>query len=181
MYWRSFNNMEFSWKIHNMMFKEKGGVGGSKAFWTMFKETALFLQDGFPYVLHLQVPPLCESLCRAGCQQPGIKYLHMCAKLLSNTWELRYRSRKLTSLQMRHFILKISTAWMDIFTLWASTKNTLCKKLPFKTAASRRLCGAYEKVSDQGPVWVRSEDKIPSAYISIHDINIWLPEYSSVP
>ena len=39
----------------------------------------------------------------------------------------------------------------------------------------------YEKVSDQGPVWVRSEDKIPSDFISIHDIYIWLPEYSSVP
>ena len=31
MYWRSFNNMEFSWKIHNMMFKEKGG-GGQRLF-----------------------------------------------------------------------------------------------------------------------------------------------------
>ena len=39
----------------------------------------------------------------------------------------------------------------------------------------------YEKVSDLGPVWVRSEDKIPSDFISIHDIYIWLPEYSSVP
>ena len=28
------------------MFKPKGG--GSKAFWTMFKKTALFLKDGFP-------------------------------------------------------------------------------------------------------------------------------------
>ena len=27
----------------------KGGEGGSKAFWTMFKKTALFLSDGFPY------------------------------------------------------------------------------------------------------------------------------------
>ena len=43
------------------------------------------------------------------------------------------------------------------------------------------LVDIYEKVSDQGPVWVRSEDKIPSAYISIHDINIWLSDYSSVP
>ena len=31
------------------MFKRKGGGGGgSKAFWTMFKKTALFLHDGFP-------------------------------------------------------------------------------------------------------------------------------------
>ena len=29
------------------MFKRKGG-GGSKAFWTMLKKTALFLRDGFP-------------------------------------------------------------------------------------------------------------------------------------
>ena len=29
------------------MFKRKGG-GGSKAFWKMFKKTALFLHDGFP-------------------------------------------------------------------------------------------------------------------------------------
>ena len=28
------------------MFKRKGG--GSKAFWTMLKKTALFLKDGFP-------------------------------------------------------------------------------------------------------------------------------------
>ena len=39
----------------------------------------------------------------------------------------------------------------------------------------------YEKVSDQGPVWVRSEDKIPGAFISTHDINVWLPEFSLVP
>ena len=39
----------------------------------------------------------------------------------------------------------------------------------------------YEKVSDQGPVWVRSEDKIPSAFISTHYINIWLLECSLVP
>ena len=31
-----------------MMFKRKGR-GGSKAFWTMLKKTALFLKDGFPY------------------------------------------------------------------------------------------------------------------------------------
>ena len=37
------------------------------------------------------------------------------------------------------------------------------------------------KVSDQGPVWVRSEDKIPSNFISTHEINIWLLEYSLVP
>ena len=33
------------------MFKQKGG--GSKAFWTMLKKTALFLRDGFPYSLKL--------------------------------------------------------------------------------------------------------------------------------
>ena len=32
------------------MFKRKGG--GSKAFWTMFKKTALFSRDGFPYQNH---------------------------------------------------------------------------------------------------------------------------------
>ena len=31
------------------MFKQKGG--GAKAFWTMFKITALFLKDGFPKVI----------------------------------------------------------------------------------------------------------------------------------
>ena len=30
------------------MFIQKGG-GGAKAFRTMFKKTALFLKDGFPY------------------------------------------------------------------------------------------------------------------------------------
>ena len=33
------------------MFKRKGG-GGSKAFWTMLKKTALFLMNGFPYCDH---------------------------------------------------------------------------------------------------------------------------------
>ena len=28
---------------------KRGGGGGSKAFWTMLKKTALFLKDGFPY------------------------------------------------------------------------------------------------------------------------------------
>ena len=31
-YWRSFNNMKFSWKIHHMMFKRKGGRGGQRLF-----------------------------------------------------------------------------------------------------------------------------------------------------
>ena len=35
------------------MFKRKGG--GSKAFWTMFKKTALFLQLGFPNVMLREV------------------------------------------------------------------------------------------------------------------------------
>ena len=39
---------------------------------------------------------------------------------------------------------------------------------------------AYEKVSDQGPVWVQSEDKIPGGFISTYHINIWLPESSLV-
>ena len=40
---------------------------------------------------------------------------------------------------------------------------------------------AYEKVSDQGPVWVRFEDKIPGVFISTHDINFKLSEYSLDP
>ena len=39
----------------------------------------------------------------------------------------------------------------------------------------------YEKVSDQGPVWVRFEDKIPGVFISTHDINFKLSEYSLDP
>ena len=46
-YWRSFNNMKFSWKIHHMMFKRKGG-GGSKAFWTMLKKNCTFLTGRLP-------------------------------------------------------------------------------------------------------------------------------------
>ena len=40
---------------------------------------------------------------------------------------------------------------------------------------------SYEKVSDQGPVWVRFEDKIPGVFISTHDINFKLSEYSLDP
>ena len=77
-FWRSFNNMKFAWKgtfealmvkfggkigtLYQMLknaFKKhplqnrtnvqiKGG-GGSKAFWTMFKKTALFWNGGIPY------------------------------------------------------------------------------------------------------------------------------------
>ena len=39
----------------------------------------------------------------------------------------------------------------------------------------------YEKVSDQGPVWVRSEEKIPGVFISTHDTDIKLPECSLDP
>ena len=42
-------------------------------------------------------------------------------------------------------------------------------------------CSIYEKVSDQGPVWVRFEDKIPGVFISTHDINFKLSEYSLDP
>ena len=37
---------------------------------------------------------------------------------------------------------------------------------------SSQNSAAYEKVSDQGPVWVQSEDKIPGGFISTHHINI---------
>ena len=47
--------------------------------------------------------------------------------------------------------------------------------------AIKHLPFAYEKVSDQGPVWVRFEDKIPGVFISTHDINVKLPECSSDP
>ena len=47
------------------------------------------------------------------------------------------------------------------------------KKVPRK--------GQYEKVSDQGTVWVRFEDKIPGVFISTHDINFKLSEYSLDP
>ena len=38
------------------------------------------------------------------------------------------------------------------------------------------IVNPYENVSDQGQVWVRSEDKIPGVFISTHDINVKLPE-----
>ena len=41
------------------MFKRKGG-GGSKAFCTMLKKTALFLRDGFPYYTSSQ--PICLEI-----------------------------------------------------------------------------------------------------------------------
>ena len=43
------------------MFKRRGGGGGSKAFWTMLKKTALFLHDGFPYWVGFRI-----SLSREG-------------------------------------------------------------------------------------------------------------------
>ena len=52
------------------------------------------------------------------------------------------------------------------------------KQIDFKVV---KIGAEYEKVSDQGPVWVRSEDKIPGDFISTHDINVWLPECSLVP
>ena len=38
----------------------------------------------------------------------------------------------------------------------------------------------YEAVSDQGPVWVRSEDKIPSGFESTPNIIFSMPRYSLV-
>ena len=38
----------------------------------------------------------------------------------------------------------------------------------------------YEAVSDQGPVWVRSEDKIPSGFESTPSIIFSMPRYSLV-
>ena len=76
-FWMSFNNMKFAWKgtFEAWMVKFGGKIGtlyqmlknafkkhplqnrtnvqikggGSKAFWTMFKKTALFWNEGFPY------------------------------------------------------------------------------------------------------------------------------------
>ena len=42
------------------MFKKKGG-GGSKAFLTMFKKTALLVADGFPN--HVIVNDVAQDLC----------------------------------------------------------------------------------------------------------------------
>ena len=39
---------------------------------------------------------------------------------------------------------------------------------------------AYEAVSDQGPVWVRSEEKIPSGFESTPNIIFSMPRYSLV-
>ena len=51
-FWRSFNNMKFTtWNSpHDVQTKGGGGKGGAKAFWKLFKKTALFLHNGFPYV-----------------------------------------------------------------------------------------------------------------------------------
>ena len=38
----------------------------------------------------------------------------------------------------------------------------------------------YEAVSDQGPVWVRSEEKIPSGFESTPNIIFSMPRYSLV-
>ena len=46
-------------KIHHMMFKRKGG--GSKAFWTMLKKTALFLKGGFPNISYVHTITHCDS------------------------------------------------------------------------------------------------------------------------
>ena len=45
---------------------------------------------------------------------------------------------------------------------------------------SLQMMSPYEAVSDQGPVWVRSEDKIPSGFESTPNIIFSMPRYSLV-
>ena len=66
--------------------------------------------------------------------------------------------------------VKISLSWDE--NLWRNQSWPLLAL--FSTSP-------WEKVSDQGPVWVRSEDKIPGSFISTYDINVWLRERSLVP
>ena len=105
-FWRSFNNMKFAWKgtyealmvkfggeigtLYQMLknaFKKHPlqnrtnvqikGAGGSKAFWTMLKKTALFWKDGIPKgrwqnLFQVHVPSILQRtkifhLCYAWC------------------------------------------------------------------------------------------------------------------
>ena len=74
-FWRSFNNMKFTtWNSPHDV-QTKGGEGGSKAFWTMFKKTALFLQLGFPYLKEWQWTAVAILVYivdfHSACSRPG--------------------------------------------------------------------------------------------------------------
>ena len=66
--------------------------------------------------------------------------------------------------------------------LWYYSQQCNLQSVPVvHNAVIKVNSGQYEKVSDQGPVWVRFEDKIPGVFISTHDINFKLSEYSLDP
>ena len=59
----------------------------------------------------------------------------------------------------------------------------MCVCIFIKTAVllSNKLANVYEAVSDQGPVWVHSEDKIPRASKSNFEVEILISLVSLLP
>ena len=65
-----------------------------------------------------------------------------------------------------------------LYIIYHITQSCLVTLIYFSSIPQKTQ--TYEKVSDQGPVWVRSKDKIPGGLISTQGINIWSPECSLV-
>ena len=89
-------------------------------------------------------------------------------RLLTN-WICQVKSRGFT----RHFLLRcLRHVWVESL---LPESNLSKKRRPKK-----RVFTTYEAVSDHGPVWVRSEDKIPSDFESTPNIIFSMPPYSLV-
>ena len=85
------------------MFKQKGG--GSKAFWTMLKKTALFLKHGFPYYHMAVIQARALVLFIVLANETSISH-----KVLISTKKAK---QILASLRSRYFCTSSFLLWSD--------------------------------------------------------------------
>ena len=70
------------------------------------------------------------------------------------------------------------------YVFWSDIVFVVCQRGDARAVRSREMSAIYRrakaKLSLSTLVRVWSEDKIPGFFVSIHDINVWLPECSLV-
>ena len=98
----------------------------------------------------------CAQGCNSSCIEEWCKLAHFCCNG-GTVWD-HNASRKIA---------------------WRCRRNTMSEK-SIIVSAMLNWKSAYEAVSDQGPVWVQSEDKIPTGFESNPNIIFSMPWYSLV-
>ena len=113
------------------MFKRKGG--GSKAFWTMLKKTALFSHDGFPYCVHRKFVTM-YNFERVLTQGQGIDMI--------TTWMWKGLKREGLEKKWRSHLFLVITSSSVCSSLATWSRTPLEEELKYKSKKVRHLLRA---------------------------------------